>query len=398
MQLTLSPEEESFRQEVRAFVAEKLPADIKRKVEMGLNLGKADHVTWQTLLYERGWAAPNWPVEHGGPGWSPMQRYLFEEELAMGATPRIIPFGLQMVAPVIMAFGTTEQKERYLPRILSSQDWWCQGYSESGSGSDLASLKTRATRDGDHYVVQGAKTWTTYAQHADLMFCLVRTDDSGKKQEGISFLLIDMRAPGVTVRPITTIDGGQEINEVFLDEVRVPAENLVGKEGQGWTIAKFLLGHERVGIAAVGRSKKQLLRLRKIAAMELLDDRPLIEDGGFREKIAAVEIDLLALESVVLKVLADETSGKAPGPESSLLKIKGTEIQQAITELLFEAIGNFAQPYIPEALQEGWNEAPVGPDYAMAIAPKYFNWRKASIYGGTNEIQKNIIAKMVLGL
>jgi alkylation response protein AidB-like acyl-CoA dehydrogenase len=298
---------------------------------------------------------------------------------------------------VIMAFGTPAQKERYLPRILASDDWWCQGYSEPGAGSDLASLRTRAVADGDDYVVDGAKTWTTYAQYADMMFCLVRTDSSGKKQEGISFLLIDMKSQGITVKPITTMDGGQEINEVFFDAVRVPKANLVGEEGQGWTIAKFLLGHERAGIAAVGRSKQQLQQVKQIAAVEQAGGAPLSTDRRFRERIAAVEVDLLALEAVVLQVLAAESAGKAPGPEASLLKIKGTDIQQAITELLVDAIGPYANPYVPEALEPGWNEEPIGPDHAAGIAPHYFNWRKASIYGGSNEIQRNIIAKMVLG-
>jgi len=398
MELRLSPQDAAFRQEVRAFIRDSLPEAIRRKVAMGLNLDKQDYVTWHKILYEKGWITPSWPVEHGGTDWTPLQRYIFEEERAWGLTPRIIPFGVQMVAPVLIAFGTEAQKARYLPGIRSGEAWWCQGYSEPGAGSDLASLRTRAVEDGDSYLVSGQKTWTTLAQYADMMFCLVRTDDSGKRQEGISFLLIDMMSPGISVRPITTIDGGREINDVFLDQVRVPKESLVGAPGQGWTIAKFLLGHERVGIAAVGRSKQQLARVREIAAREQADGRPLIEQERFRSKVAAVEIDLLALESVVLKVLADETAGHAPGPESSLLKIKGTEIQQAITELLFEAIGNHAHPFVPEALELGWNEAPIGPDYAASIAPTYLNWRKASIYGGTNEIQKNIIAKMVLGL
>lgn len=397
MELKLSPEDAAFQQEVRSFLQGALPKDIQRKVEMGLNLDKQDYVTWHKILYEKGWITPNWPVGQGGTDWTPMQRHIFEEEKAWAMTPRIIPFGVQMVAPVIMAFGTEEQKAQYLPGIRSGDVWWCQGYSEPGSGSDLASLKAKAVSDGDHYVVNGQKTWTTLAQHADMMFCLVRTDDSGKKQQGITFLLIDMTSPGIEVRPITTIDGGQEINDVFLDEVRVPKENRIGEEGQGWTIAKFLLGHERVGIAAVGRSKQQLAKVREIAAVEQADGKPLIEQDRFREKVAAVEIDLLALESVVLKVLADEAAGNAPGPESSLLKIKGTEVQQVITELLFEAVGNYAHPYVPEALELGWNEEPIGPDYAPSLAPTYFNWRKASIYGGTNEIQKNIIAKMVLG-
>ena len=398
MDLTFTPAEESFRQEVRHFVADKLPGDIRRKVENGLFLGKEDYMCWQKLLHERGWIAPNWPIEYGGTGWSAIQRYIFDEECAAAGTPPLSPFGLMMVAPVIMKFGNDAQKSYYLPRILSSEDWWCQGYSEPNAGSDLASLQTRAVRDGDHYVVNGAKTWTTHAQYADLTFCLVRTDGSGKKQEGISFLLMDMHDPGVTVRPITTIDGGQEINEVWFDDVRVPNENLIGEEGKGWTYAKYLLSHERSGIAQVARSKKQITRLRKIATEELSDGAPLLEDQGFREKLAAVEIDLLALEFTELRILADEKAGRSPGPESSILKIRGTEIQQAISELLVEAIGYDAFPYVPEALRDGWNEAPIGPDYAAPLAPHYFNWRKASIYGGTNEIQKNIIAKMVLGL
>ena len=398
MELGLSEPDEAFRQEVRAFIAENLPADIKRKVETGRRLDRQDYVVWQKILHARGWIAPGWPEEFGGTGWTPIRKYIFEEELAMGSTPGIIPFGLGMVAPVIMAFGTDQQKKKYLPRILATDDWWCQGYSEPGAGSDLASLKTRAAADGDDYVVNGAKTWTTMAQYADMMFCLVRTSDEDKKQNGISFLLIDMKSAGVTVRPITTIDGGSdEINEVFLDDVRVPQANRIGEEGKGWTYAKFLLGHERTGIAAVGRSKKQPMKVKEIAARELSGGAPLIENRRFAEKVAMAEIDMLALESVVLKVLSEESAGRPPGPEASLLKIKGTELQQAITGLLVEAIGEFAHPYVPEALEDGWNEEPVGPDYAAPLAPHYFNWRKASIYSGSNEIQKNIIAKMVLG-
>ena len=398
MDLDFSPDEEVFRNEIRDFVVEKLPDDIKRKVEGGLFLGKDDYVRWQKLLYERGWIAPNWPIEFGGTGWTATQRYIFEEECAAGGAPPLSPFGLMMVAPVIIKFGNDAQKGHYLPRILSSEDWWCQGYSEPNAGSDLASLQTRAHRDGDHYVVNGAKTWTTHAQYADLIFCLVRTDASGKKQEGISFLLMDMHDPGISVRPITTIDGGQEINEVWFDDVRVPVENLVGEEGKGWTYAKYLLSHERSGIAQVARSKKQIKRLKGIAREQLVDGAPLLDDSHFRDKLAQVEIDLLALEFTELRILADEKAGRGPGPESSILKIRGTEIQQAISELLVEAVGYYAYPYEPEALRDGWNEAPIGPDYAAPLAPYYFNWRKASIYGGTNEIQKNIIAKMVLGL
>lgn len=398
MDLTFSENDQVFREQVRRFVAEKLPADVKHKVENGLRLEKDDYLRWQKALYEKGWAAPGWPAEHGGPGWTPVQRYIFDQECAHGSAPMVIAFGLNMVAPVIIEFGSEAQKARFLPRILSSEDWWCQGYSEPGAGSDLASLKTRAVREGDHYIVNGAKTWTTLAQYADMIFCLVRTDSSGKKQEGISFLLIDMKTPGITVRPIVTFDGGQEINEVFLEDVKVPVENLVGEEGKGWTYAKFLLGHERVGIAQVARSKRQVERLKKIAAAEFKNGMPLIDDAAFRNKISNVEIDLIALEHTELRILSDESAGRGPGPESSLLKIRGTEIQQEITELLVEAVGYYASPYQPALLREGANDEPVGPGYAAALAPTYFNWRKASIYGGSNEIQKNIIAKAVLGL
>ena len=397
MKMTFSEADEAFRQEVRAFVAEKLPAEISDRIARGLRYGKDEMLVWHKALYERGWIAPNWPKEYGGTGWTPVQRFIFEEETAAAWAPRLSPFGLQMVAPVIMAFGSDEQKQRYLPKILSGDEWWCQGYSEPGSGSDLASLRTRAVKDGDDYVVNGQKTWTTHAQYADMMFCLVRTSDEGKRQEGISFILIDMKTPGITARPIVTMDGGAEINDVFLDDVRVPQTNRVGEEGRGWTYAKFLLGHERTGIAQIGVSRKQLERVREIAAAERSNGGTLLEDDEFRRKIASAEIDMLALESVVLSVLAAETAGKAPGPEASILKIKGTELQQAITELAFEAIGYYANPFVPEALSPGWNEEPIGPDYAAPIAPTYFNWRKASIYGGSNEIQKNIIAKMVLG-
>ncbi|NQW08852.1 MAG: acyl-CoA dehydrogenase family protein [Alphaproteobacteria bacterium] len=399
MEIVLSPEDEAFRQEVRGFLAEKLPPDIAKKTANGFRLAKDDHVRWQKILHARGWMAPNWPAEHGGTGWTPMRKHIFDEECALAGAPMVIPFGVTMVAPVIMKFGNDEQKARFLPRILSSEDWWCQGYSEPGSGSDLASLRTKAVLDGDHYVVNGQKTWTTLAQHADWMFTLVRTADTGKRQEGITFLLIDMKTPGVSVTPITTIDGGVEINSVFLDDVRVPVANRIGDEDQGWTYAKYLLGHERTSIAAVGRSKAQLRKLKAIARAEMSDGRPLIEDGDFARRLAQIEIDLLALESLVLRTLYAESAGKDPGPEASFLKIKGTEVQQGLTELLMEAIGPYAAPFQPEAFREdGWNEEPVGPDYGPALAPLYFNWRKASIYGGSNEIQKNIIAKMVLGL
>ncbi|MEK9672985.1 MAG: acyl-CoA dehydrogenase family protein [Rhodospirillaceae bacterium] len=401
MQLTLTPEELAFQAEVREFLNANIPAETKRKVDLGLKLSKDDYVTWQKILYERGWIAPAWPKEYGGPGWSPIQRYLYEEELAACSSPRLITFGLKMLGPVLIEFGTDEQKKRFLPRILSSEDWWCQGYSEPGAGSDLASLTTRAIRDGDHYMVNGQKTWTTLAQHANWIFCLVRTNTDVKKQEGISFLLIDMKTPGVEVRPIQTLDGGVEINDVFLTHVRVPAENLVGQENQGWTVAKFLLGHERVGIAGVARSKKQMARVRAIARAEMKGGRPLIEDVRFNERMAEVEIELTALEMIELRLLSEEAAGRKPGPEASILKLKGTQVQQAITELLLEAVGTNVHALDPGILEDHWppegmNEDLFSPEYAATVASHYFNWRKASIYGGSNEIQRNIIAKAIL--
>ncbi|MGQ0677104.1 MAG: acyl-CoA dehydrogenase family protein [Rhodospirillales bacterium] len=392
MDLNLSDGEREFQREVRDFIAANLPRDIAEKVENQRRLSKDDHLAWQRALYRRGWIAPHWPKEHGGTGWTPVQRYLFQQECALAYAPRIIPFGLAMVGPVIVEFGTPEQKRKYLPRILSSEDWWCQGYSEPESGSDLASLRTRATRGGDHYVVDGVKTWTTLAQYADRMFCLVRTADGPKKQEGITFLLVDMRAAGVALKPIVTFDGRHEINEVRLDQVRVPVQDRVGAEGQGWTIAKFLLGNERVGIAQVGQTKAMLARLRRIA-----QDNGRAGDPAFRRRMAAVEVELRALEMTELRIVMAEQRGRSPGPEASLLKIKGTELAQAASELLVEAIGLDALPDRAR-LPEGDNAAPIGPDYADSIAPYYFNWRKASIFGGTNEIQRNIIAKAVLGL
>jgi len=396
MDLAYSPEELAFRDEVRAFVKAKLPADIARKVLEHRRLEKSDYVRWQDILAKQGWLAGHWPVEHGGCGWTPVQNHIFDEETAAVGAPRLIPFGLNMVAPVIMAYGSAWQKEHYLSRIRTNQDWWCQGYSEPGSGSDLASLKTRAVREGDHYVVNGQKTWTTLAQHADMIFCLVRTDTTVKKQEGISFLLIDMHSPGITVRPIITLDEDREVNEVFFEDVKVPIANLVGSEGKGWTYAKYLLGHERTGIAGVGASKRELATLRHIAQQQPKNGRPLADDPGFAARIAQVEIDLLALEMTVMRVLASR--GKAPGPEASILKIKGTEIQQALTELMMEALGPYALPFRPEAMSLDAEDEPVGPEYAAPLAARYFNYRKVTIYGGSNEIQRNIIAQMVLGL
>jgi len=399
MDLRFTPEENAFRDEVRTFLRAALPESIRRKMIEGRRLAKEDLVGWQRILNAKGWAVPHWPVEWGGTNWSPVRQYIYREELQQAPAPDPLPFGVNMVGPVIIAFGSEAQKRRHLPRIANLDDWWCQGFSEPGAGSDLASLKTAARREGDHYVVNGQKTWTTLAQYADWMFCLARTDQAAKKQDGISFLLIDMKTPGITVRPITTIDGGQEVNEVFFDYVRVPIDNRVGEENRGWDYAKFLLGNERSGIARVGVSKARVRRLREIAALERVGDKPLIEDERFRVKIAAIEVELKALEMTQLRVVAAERRGNRPDPASSILKIKGSEIQQAISELLLEAIGPYAVAgEAPHEEDEGWNEPPVGHDLATGLAPHYFNMRKVSIYGGSNEIQKNIIAKAILGL
>jgi pimeloyl-CoA dehydrogenase large subunit len=399
MDLRFTEAENKFREDVRAFFKAALPEPIHRKMEEGRRLEKDDIVVWQRILNKKGWATPFWPTEYGGTGWTPMQQYIFLEEMQKTPTPPPLGFGVNMVGPVIYTFGSREQKAHYLPRIQNIDDWWCQGFSEPGAGSDLASLKTRAERQGDHYVVNGQKTWTTLAQYADWIFCLVRTDTAAKKQEGISFLLIDMKTPGITVRPIITIDGGHEINEVFFDDVKVPAKNLVGDENKGWNYAKFLLGNERVGIARVGMSKQRIRRIRELAATEMAGDKPISENPRFREKLAAIEVELKALEMTQLRVVAAEGKrerGK-PDPASSILKIKGSEIQQATTELLLEVVGPYALPYQREQ-DEGWNEPPIGPEWAGPVAPTYFNWRKTTIYGGSNEIQKNIIAKAILGL
>jgi alkylation response protein AidB-like acyl-CoA dehydrogenase len=397
MQLEFSPEEIAFQKEVRTFIAENYPENLRSVQDEGHDLSKEDFLSWHRILAKKGWIAPAWPVEYGGTGWTATQRFIWSEELAAADCVGTMPFGLSMVGPVIYTFGTPEQKARFLPGILSGDDWWCQGYSEPGAGSDLASLRTKAVRDGDDYVVNGQKTWTTMAQYADWGFFLVRTDSDAKAQEGISFLLIDMKTPGVTVRPIITLGGEHEVNEVWLEDVRVPVENRVYEENKGWTCAKFLLAHERTGIAAVARSKRGVEKIKAIARTEQDGDRPLIANPFFKRKISELEIDLTALEFTELRSLAGEASGKGPGPESSLLKIKGSEIQQRITELALEAVGHYGAPYF-RGFGEGDNEHPIGPDYAHRAAPTYFNTRKTTIYGGSNEIQRNIIAKMVLGI
>ena len=398
MDMRFSPEELAFRDEVREFIASNYPQELRGGARRSRGeMSKEDILRWHRILYKKGWIVPHWPVEYGGTGWTITQRYIWNEENARAETSPLLPFGLSMVGPVIYTFGNEEQKKRFLPGILSGDDWWCQGYSEPGSGSDLASLRTKAVREGDHYIVNGGKTWTTLAQFADWMFCLVRTDPNVKAQEGISFLLIDMKTPGITVRPIITMDGSHEVNEVFLEDVKVPVENLIGEENKGWTYAKFLLGNERSGIAGVARSKKAIERLKNIANAELIDGAPLMKTDEFSRKVAELEIDLSALEVTELRTLAAESKGRGPGPEASILKIKGTEIQQRITELAVEAVGNYALVQAPRMEVTG-NEFVPGPDYSTGTAQDYFNMRKPSIYGGSNEIQHNIIAKMVLGL
>jgi alkylation response protein AidB-like acyl-CoA dehydrogenase len=382
MNLDLTPEEQAFRDEVRAFLDKELPAPIRDKTLAGIPLARQEVVRWHKILHARGWAGVSWPKQFGGNGWTPVQQHVFDVETAAAGAPRLLPFGLNMVGPVIMAFGSPAQQAHFLPRILSFDDWWCQGYSEPGSGSDLASLKTKAERQGDHYLVNGQKTWTTLAQHADWIFCLVRTSSAGRAQEGISFLLIDMKSPGVTVRPIVMLDGEAEINEVWFENVKVPVANLVGEENKGWTYAKYLLGHERTGIAEIGRNKRELARLKQVARTQRSRGRPLIEEARFRDRIAEVELSLMALEITAMRVLTAPAREKAPRPESSLLKIRGSQIRQDISELMMLAVG-------PDALADT-------PERRFTAA--YLNDRKTSIYGGSNEIQKNIVAQMILGL
>ena len=399
MDLSFTPEENAFRDEVRTFFKENLPKDIRDKLVAGLHATKEDMIRWTRILNKKGWAVPHWPVEYGGTGWTPVQQYIFLEEQMLAPAPQMLAFGVSMVGPVIYTFGSEEQKKKYLPAIANLDTWWSQGFSEPGAGSDLAGLRTTARREGDFYIVNGQKTWTTLGQHGDMIFMLVRTDPNAKKQEGISFLLIDMKSPGITVKPIITIEGGHEVNEVFFDDVKVPVENLVGKENKGWDYAKFLLGNERVGIARVGASKERIRRIKQLASAELDGDTPLIENQRFREKLASIEVELKALEMTQLRVVAAERTrekGK-PDPASSILKIKGSELQQAITELALEVAGPYIAPYRQET-HDGWNEPPAGPEWASPLAPAYFNYRKVSIYGGSNEIQKNIIAKAILGL
>jgi alkylation response protein AidB-like acyl-CoA dehydrogenase len=401
MDLAFTPEEQAFREEIRAWVQASLPADISHKVHHALRLSRDDLQRWAKILGTKGWLGHGWPKEFGGPGWNAVQKHLFEEECALAGAPRVIPFGPVMVAPVIMAFGNAEQQKRFLPGIASGEVWWSQGYSEPGAGSDLASVKCRAERQGNQYIVNGQKTWTTLGQYGEWIFCLVRTSTEGKPQAGISFLLIDMKSPGVTVRPIVLLDGEAEVNEVWFDNVEVPAENLIGEENKGWTYAKHLLSHERTNIADVNRSKRELERLKRIAKAE-----GMWEDNRFRDEIAKLEVDVVALEMLVLRVLSAEKSGKNSLDIAGLLKIRGSEIQQRYGELMMLAAGPFSLPFIEEAMEAGWQgDATAGalggfPGGVAANAPlasTYFNLRKTTIYGGSNEVQRNIVAQFVLG-
>ncbi|RQR63560.1 pimeloyl-CoA dehydrogenase large subunit [Burkholderia sp. Bp9126] len=402
MDLDFTPEEEAFRADVQRFLKDRLPERISRKVKGGLHLTRDDMREWHAILDARGWLANHWPREYGGPGWSVAQKFLFDHECALAGAPRIVPFGVSMLGPVLIKYGSEAQKRHWLPRILDGTDWWCQGYSEPGAGSDLAAVKTSAVRgidaQGEHYVVNGQKTWTTLGHYANMIFCLVRTATDVRKQEGISFLLIDMNTPGVEVRPIVTLDGEHEVNEVFFTDVRVPAENLVGEENRGWTYAKYLLTYERTNIAGVGFSTAALDRLRAVAAKVKKNGRPLADDPYFAARVARVEIELENMKTTNLRVLAAVAGGGAPGAESSMLKIRGTQIRQEITSLMRRAMGPYAQPFVEEALDADYDGEPVGPEESASAALQYFNNRKLSIFGGSNEIQKNIIAKMMLGL
>jgi alkylation response protein AidB-like acyl-CoA dehydrogenase len=402
MDLTFSKHDLAFRDEVRRFIDESFDSELRAMLSQSKNgyLDKAGQLKWQRALYRRGWAAPNWPVEYGGTGWTPSQKYIFESETAAAGTPLVSPMGLKMVAPVLMAFGSDAQKKKYLPPILASDVWWCQGYSEPGSGSDLASLQMRCEDKGDHYLLNGSKIWTTHAQWADWMFNLVRTRAGTKPQEGISFILVDMKTPGIKVEAIVTTDypvpGEQEINQVFYDDVKVPKENLVGRENEGWTYAKYLLEFERGNAGAPGL-KRAIGKVRKMAGQTDASGAKLIDDPSFRARLGDLEIQVSAMEFTELRIFASLSAGQRPGPESSMIKCRNTDLQQAISELSVEAIGYYAMPFVRDTWAKA-NAPRPGPDFAAPVAPYYFNLRKASIYAGSNEIQRNIMAKAVLGL
>lgn len=402
MDLRYSGEQIEFAHEVRDFTRGHLDPTVAQKVLDGARLTRDDYLGWHKALHKKGWIGVGWPTSFGGTGWDATQQHIFDEVTADEGAPQLIPFGLRMVAPVIMAFGNKRQQEHFLPKILSGEHWWCQGYSEPSSGSDLASLKCKAEHvaddSGDYYLVNGQKTWTTLGQFADWIFCLVRTSTEGRQQEGISFLLIDMKTPGITVRPIIMLDQEHEVNEVWFDNVKVPVENLVGEENKGWTYAKFLLSHERTGIAGVGRCKRIIKRLHHVAKQARSNGRPLLEDNRFRDRLAQVEIELRALEITLLRVLDSEREKRAPGPEASLLKIKGSEIQQTLTELTMMAAGPASLPYVRESDDNVSDVRWLSDDAYRYASGTYFNFRKTTIYGGSNEIQRNIVSQMVLGL
>ena len=400
MDFEFSLEDQAFRDEVRSFLAEKLTPDMREAAEKTTTVfaDKDLAMRWQLILLEKGWAVPAWPVEHGGTNWSPTQKYIWSEECSRAHAPGLIPLGLRMLAPVIFKYGTDEQKSYYLPRMLTGEHYWCQGYSEPGSGSDLSSLKTAAVKDGDDYVVNGTKIWTTHAQFADHIFCLVRTDGSGRPQAGITFLLIPMSTPGITVEPIITMAGDHEVNQVFFDDVRVPQANRVGPEHDGWNVAKYLLEFERGGGGAATRLLESLSELKAIAASERVDAIPLLEDAGFRNKVSLLEIRTSALQFAELEGLARMARGGSPGTGSSLAKIASVEIDQGIDELKVEAVQHYAMPHANKISLNGHNERWPGPDYAETVTPCYLNTRAASVFGGSKEVQKNIIAKAVLGL
>ena len=405
MELNFTAAEESFREEVREFLAAKLPKNLADKVRQGEHLSKADMEQWHAILHARGWLANHWPKEHGGPDWTAFEKYIFEHECCLAHAPRVVPFGVNMLGPVLIKYGNHAQKVYWLPRILDGSDWWCQGYSEPGAGSDLAAVNTNALRsidsEGEHYIVNGQKTWTTLGQHANMIFCLVRTNTAARKQEGISFLLIDMHTPGIEVRPIITLDGAHEVNEVFFTNVRVPIDNLVGEENKGWTCAKYLLTYERTNIAGIGFSVAALKRLKQIASTVTRHGRPLADDTAFAARLARVEIDLENMKTTNLRVIASVAGGGAPGAESSMLKIRGTEIRQEIFSLTRRAMGPYARAMLAKEEKEtlaDQSHLPLALSNASGAAAHYFNSRKLSIFGGSNEIQKNIISKMILGL
>jgi alkylation response protein AidB-like acyl-CoA dehydrogenase len=388
----------AFRQEVRNFIQDNLPDDIRETVRAGRLGSSTDTIRWQQILQVKGWVAPNWPVELGGVNWTPMQRNIFEEECALGDCPPLDPMGLSMIGPLIIAHGTQAQKDFYLPKILKSEERWCQGYSEPGSGSDLASLQTRAVRDGDEYVVNGTKIWTSGAQSANRIFCLVRTDPDAKPQQGISLILIDLKSPGITIRPIIGLNEMHFFNQIFFDDVRVPVANRVGEENAGWTLAKEVLGSERMHLSRTGENKQLLKRLMHIAAHEDSAGGKLIDEDWFRRRIGQAEVNLKALDYTKLRFLERAQAGEKIGPEISMLKLLGSELIQEIDELMMEAVGHYGLPYDPNWMLSPRNEPSIGSDYAGTLSANRFRHKGYTIAGGSSEVQRTILAKHVLGM